>query len=123
MKALFFLFFLSLSTAFIKAQKGHISIVQDPKIEELVKVYNKINANKGFYQIQVGFGGYQKSQALKLQVDLDFPGWGSRIEFKEPTYRVRLGKFQSLLEAERRYMEVRKKYPHAMLLKPEEDSK
>ena len=106
-----------------KAQEGVVTIEQDPKIEQLVKVYNKVNSNKGYYQIQVGFGSYQKAQNLKSQVDIDFPGWYSKIEFQEPTYRVRLGKFQDPLEAERRFREVRKKYPSAMLLKPESDSR
>jgi len=106
-----------------QAQKGTVTIEQDPKIQQLVKVYNEVNSNKGYYQIQVGFGSYKKAQNLKSQVDIDFPGWYSKIEFQEPTYRVRLGKFQDPLEAERRFREVRKKYPSAMLLKPESDSR
>jgi len=106
-----------------QAQKGTVTIEQDPKIQQLVKVYNEVNSNKGYYQIQVGFGSYKKAQNLKSQVDIDFPGWYSKIEFQEPTYRVRLGKFHDPLEAERRFREVRKKYPSAMLLKPESDSR
>ncbi|MEO0572381.1 MAG: SPOR domain-containing protein [Bacteroidota bacterium] len=117
-----FLFFLS-SATYIYAQEGTVTIEQNPKIDQLVKVYNKVNSNKGYYQIQVGFGSYQKAQNLKSQVEIDFPGWYSKIEFQEPTYRVRLGKFQDPLEAERRFREVRKKYPSAMLLKPEGDSR
>ena len=107
----------------LQAQEGNIRIEQDPRIEQLLEVYKKVNSNKGYYQIQVGFGSYQKAQNLKSQVEIDFPGWYSKIEFREPTYRVRLGKFQDPLEAERRFIEVRKKYPNAMLLKPESDSR
>ena len=116
-----FCFTLFLGFFFLKgtSQEGVVTIEQDPKIEQLTKVYNKVKSNKGYYQIQVGFGSYQKAQNLKSQVDIDFPGWFSKIEFQEPTYRVRLGKFNSQLEAERGFREVRKKYPSAMLLKPE----
>lgn len=107
----------------ISAQEGKISIQQDPKIAELVKLYTEVNSKAGFYQIQVGFGNFQKAQDLKSQVDIDFPDWYSKIEFESPTYRVRLGKFKTKLEAERKYLEVRKKYPDAMLLKPEMASK
>ena len=89
-------------------------------IDELVKLYAKVHANSGFYQIQVGFGNYKKAQELLNQVEIDFPTWYSKIEFESPTYRVRLGRFKTKLEAERKYLEVRKKYPDAMLLKPEE---
>jgi hypothetical protein len=123
MKTAVFSIFLLCCLFLGNAQEGIVIIEQDPKIDQLVKVYNKVNSNKGYYQIQVGFGSYQKAQNLKSQVDIDFPGWYSKIEFQEPTYRVRLGKFQDPLEAERRFREVRKKYPSAMLLKPESDSR
>ena len=103
----------------LSAQEGNISIQQDPKIDQLLKLYTDANSNTGFYQIQVGFGDYQKAQNLKSQVEIDFPDWYSKIEFESPTYRVRLGRFKTKLEAERKYLEVRKKYPDAMLLKPE----
>lgn len=121
MKTTVFALFTGLFMGVTLAQEGVVTIEQDPRIEQLTKVYNKVNSNKGYYQIQVGFGSYQKAQNLKSQVDIDFPGWFSKIEFQEPTYRVRLGKFQDPLEAERRFREVRKKYPSAMLLKPEAD--
>ncbi len=107
----------------INAQEGYISIEKDPKIDQLVEVYKKVNSENAYYQIQVGFGSYQKAQNLKSQIDVDFPGWHSKIEFESPTYRVRLGKFKTKLEAERRYLEVRKKYPNAMLLKPESSTR
>lgn len=103
----------------LSAQEGNITIEKDPKIDELVEVYKKVNSKNSYYQIQVGFGSYQKAQNLKSQIDIDFPNWYSKIEFESPTYRVRLGRFKTKLEAERRYLEVRKKYPNAMLLKPE----
>lgn len=104
----------------VSAQDAQVTIQQDPKINELVKLYTKANANSGFYQIQVGFGNYEKAHDLLNQVEVDFPDLQSKIEFESPTYRVRLGRFKTKLEAERKYLEVRKKYPEAMLLKPEE---
>ncbi|MEM7484088.1 MAG: SPOR domain-containing protein [Bacteroidota bacterium] len=123
MKSLIFIILATGLTASLSAQEGSITIEQDPRIDELVKRYSKVNSKTDFYQIQVGFGSYQKAQNLKAKVDIDFPTWYSKIEFESPTYRVRLGKFKTKLEAERKYLEVRKKYPDAMLLKPENDSR
>lgn len=101
------------------AQEGQITIEKDSKIDQLVEVYKKVNSKEGYYQIQVGFKTNDvAAQRLYDQVKIDFPGWHSEIKFKSPTYRIRLGKFKTKLEAERRYLEVRKKYPNAMLLKP-----
>ncbi|MEM9077257.1 MAG: SPOR domain-containing protein [Bacteroidota bacterium] len=119
MKSLVFLGFVTVFSVSVCAQNGSITIEQDPKIDELLKMYANVNSKAEFYQIQVGFGSYQKAQNLKTQVEQDFPDWYSKIEFESPTYRVRLGKFRTQLEAERKYLEVRKKYPDAMLLKPE----
>ncbi|UII76987.1 SPOR domain-containing protein [Flagellimonas sp. HMM57] len=123
MKSLVFIILTAGLTASLSAQEGSITIEQDPRIDELVKRYSEVNSKTDFYQIQVGFGSYQKAQNLKAKVDIDFPTWYSKIEFESPTYRVRLGKFKTKLEAERKYLEVRKKYPDAMLLKPENDSR
>ncbi|MDC6361487.1 MULTISPECIES: SPOR domain-containing protein [Flavobacteriaceae] len=123
MKSLVYAFFFIGLSLQLSAQEGRVSIQQDSRIDELVKLYAEANSKAEFYQIQVGFGSYQKAQNLKAQVDIDFPGWYSKIEFESPTYRVRLGKFKTKLEAERKYLEVRKKYPDAMLLKPENSSK
>jgi len=119
MKTPIFIVLAVLFMQMITAQEGTINIKQDPKINQLVEAYNTVNSKTEFYQIQVGFGSYQKAQNLKSSVEIDFPGWYSKIEFQEPTYRVRLGKFRDKLEAERKFIEVRKKYPNAMLLKPE----
>ena len=122
MKTPVFVVFLIGLTFQLSAQEGTVAIQQDPRIEQLVKLYTEVNSKAEFYQIQVGFGNFQKAQNLKNQVDIDFPGWYSKIEFESPTYRVRLGRFRTKLEAERKYLEVRKKYPDAMLLKPESSS-
>ena len=119
MKSLMFLGCLAFFSVGVHAQNGSITIEQDPKIDELLKVYASVNSKAEFYQIQVGFGSFQKAQNLKTRIDQDFPGWYSKIEFESPTYRVRLGRFKTILEAERKLLEVRQKYPDAFLLKPE----
>jgi cell division protein FtsN len=123
MKTLIYITFLFVFSFISQAQEGTITIKEDPEMPSLVKVYNQVNSRTEYYQIQVGFGSYQKAQNLKSQIDVDFPGWESKIDFKEPTYRVKLGRFRNRLEAERKFMEVRKKYPNAMLLKPESPSR
>lgn len=101
------------------AQSGEISIEQDASITHLLEVYKISNSESGFYTIQVGFGSYSKAEELKQQVDIDFPDLKSKIIFDSPTYRVQIGQFRSKLEAERKFREVRIKYPESLLLKPE----
>ena len=109
--------------AFTFAQQGIISIDQDPKIEQLMEVYKSNNSRSDYYTIQVGFGNYEEAEDLKDLVKIDFPQWTPQIIFDSPTYRVRIGRFRTKLEAERKFIEVRKKYPAALILKPESETR
>ncbi len=118
MKTIIYIVLFAGFTNFANAQKGTINIDQDEKIEDLLAVYKSYNETTEYYRIQVGFGSHAKAQQIKSNVEVDFPGMYSKIDFDSPTYRVRLGRFKTKLEGERKLKEVRKKYPAAMLLKP-----
>ncbi len=105
------------------AQNGEINIKQDANITRLLEVYKISNSKSNFYTIQVGFGSYSKAEELKQQVDIDFPDLKAKIIFDSPTYRVQIGQFRSKLEGERKFKEVRIKYPESLLLKPEKTTK
>ncbi len=123
MKTLSFLLVFLFSVFYANAQKGDIHIEQDKKIVDLLAIYKSSNPSNNYYRIQVGFGSHAKAQKIKSNVEQDFPNMYSKIDFDSPTYRVRLGRFKTKLEAERKFMEVRKKYPNAMLLKPKKSTK
>lgn len=100
------------------AQRGTVSIEADPKIERLLNIYKEANANANYYTIQVGFGTYDEAEALRQEAALEFPEYEPNIVFDSPTYRVQIGKFTTRLEAEKKYLEVRQKFPAALLLRP-----
>ena len=104
------------------SQDGQVSLQQDDKISDLLAIYKSANKSNEYYRIQVGFGSFDKAQEIKENVEIDFPDLFSKIDFDSPTYRVRLGKFKNKLEAERKFKEVRIKYPDAMLLKPKKST-
>ncbi len=122
MRLLVIIAIISFSVAVGFAQKGQVDIQQDNKIADLLDIYKSSNENHEYYRIQVGFGSYAKAQSIKENVEIDFPGLSSKIDFDSPTYRVRLGRFKTKLEAERKFKEVRIKYPDAMLLKPKKST-
>ena len=122
MKLLVIITVISFSVAVGFAQQGQVNIQQDDKIAELLDIYKSSNESHEYYRIQVGFGSYTKAQSIKENVDIDFPELSSKIDFDSPTYRVRVGRFKTKLEAERKFKEVRIKYPDAMLLKPKKST-
>ena len=122
MKLLVTIAVISFSVAVGFAQQGQVNIQQDDKIADLLDIYKSSNESHEYFRIQVGFGSYSKAQSIKENVDIDFPGLSSKIDFDSPTYRVRVGRFKTKLEAERKFKEVRIKYPDAMLLKPKKST-
>ena len=122
MKLLVIITVIGFSVAVGFAQQGQVNIQQDDKIAELLDIYKSSNESHEYYRIQVGFGSYTKAKSIKENVDIDFPGLSSKIDFDSPTYRVRVGRFKTKLEPERKFKEVRIKYPDAMLLKPKKST-
>jgi len=123
MKTIFALSFTMASLTFGFAQQGQINIEQDEKITDLIEIYKTSNESSEYYRIQVGFGSYSKAQKIQANVEQDFPDLPSKIDFDSPTYRVRIGRFKNKLDAERKFKEVRQKYPDAMLLKPKKSTR
>ncbi|MBD0778312.1 SPOR domain-containing protein [Maribacter sp. ANRC-HE7] len=122
MKSLLIIGIITFSTTIGLAQQGQVNIQQDNRIEDLLDIYKSSNENHDYYRIQVGFGSFAKAQGIKKSVEVDFPNLFSKIDFDSPTYRVRVGRFKTKLEAERKFIEVREKYPDAMLLKPKKST-
>jgi hypothetical protein len=110
------------TTYLLQGQQATVTIDQDPAISQLLDIYKSALAKNEYYRIQVGFGNADTAQEIKSNVEIDFPDLPSSIDFDSPTYRVRLGRFKTKLEAERKFNEVRVKYPNAMLLKPKKST-
>lgn len=124
MKTIIYLLITLICSNYISAQTGTVHIEQDDKINQLLTSYKThLKKNTDYYRVQVGFGSHDKAQKIKADVELDFPTLPISIDFDSPTYRVRVGKFKNKLTAERKFIEIRKKYPDAMLLKPKKSTK
>jgi hypothetical protein len=110
-------FFVLLSGLALQAQRGQVSIDQDPEIGQLLDIYKEAKANADYYTIQVGFGNYDFAEELRDEVSVEFPEYEPKIVFDSPTYRVHVGRFSNRLDAEKKFLEVRRKFPGALLLK------
>ncbi|PCE63220.1 SPOR domain-containing protein [Sediminicola luteus] len=96
-------------------QEATTEIEQDPKIDRLLELYTESNKEKGYYRIQIFSGTHAASQKAKEEARVEFPDWSVKITFDQPNYKVKIGRFNTKLEAERQLIEVRKKFPGALL--------
>ncbi|MBD3582358.1 SPOR domain-containing protein [Flavobacterium selenitireducens] len=121
-KHLFFSVFasclLSIST---QAQNGSVTVSQDPKFEQLLNEKRRINASitvNDKYKVQIYNGDSENSKKILADFRKDFKQLDATVVFSTPAYKVWVGNFKSRIEAERNLVELRKKYPNAIIVKP-----
>ena len=120
MKTLIYTVILICFCAIGYSQNADIHIEQDEKIDKLLGIYKSAMSSSEYYRIQVGFGNSDKARTIKSNVEIDFPELPSRIDFDSPTYRVRVGRFKTKLEAERKFNAKKKKLDEQLEIKVSE---
>jgi hypothetical protein len=102
------LYFFILSSFFClssRAQDVKTNVSVDPKIDQLLKEKRKLNT------------GLFLNEAYK-EFKRDFKDLDGTLIFNSPNYKVWIGNFKSRIEVERLFLEVKKKYPAALIIKP-----
>jgi hypothetical protein len=125
-KTLFILPFLVLYTGFslaqetsIKVEKDSIILTDSEKHKALLEAFISYQKGRGDYRIQIYSGPLDKTEELLKNLDESFSEWPRSIDFESPSFRLRIGTFKTRLEAEKNLIAVRKRYPAAVLLKPQ----
>ncbi|MFP5438540.1 MAG: SPOR domain-containing protein [Bacteroidia bacterium] len=114
------LLFASLGCMESQAQNS-VTVQQDARFEELLNEKRKINASitvNDRYKVQIFYGANDKARKTLQDFKRDFKTTDGTIVFESPTYKVWVGSYKSRIEAERNLVEIRKKYPYALLVKP-----
>lgn len=105
----------------IQAQDLKTTVKQDPKFENLLKEKQKINnsiAISDSYKIQIFYGSGEESQKQLIAFKKDFKDIDGTIVYSNPTYKVFVGNYKTRLQAEKVILDIKKKYPSALLIKP-----
>ena len=118
------LYFFILSSFFnlkTLAQESKTTVSVDPKIDQLLKVKRKLNTglflNEG-YKIQIFYGNSEESKKKLLEFKKEFKDLDGTIIFNSPNYKVWIGNFKTRIEVERAMVDIKKKYPTALIIKP-----
>ena len=110
--------FLCLSS---RAQDGKTNISVDPKIDQLLKEKRKLNTGlflNEAYKIQIFYGNSEESKKKLQEFKREFKDLDGTIIFNSPNYKVWVGNFKTRIEVERAMVDIKKKYPTALLIKP-----
>lgn len=113
--------FIAFFTFSAHSQEKNIKITQDPKFEQLLAEKRKINSSLTVnerYKIQVFNGDSETAKKTLIEFKRDFKNLDGTIVFNTPTYKVWIGNFKTKIEAEKNLIDLRKKYPNALVIKP-----
>lgn len=98
------------------------TLTQDSKFEQLLNEKRKINSAiiiNERYKIQVFSGNSEGAKKALADCKQEFRELDGTIVFNTPNYKVWIGNFKSRIEAERYIIEIKKKYPNYLLIRPQ----
>lgn len=90
------------------------------QLDQVLDSINTLNLSQRYvdgYTIQV-YSGTKREDALnvKKQLVMSFPEMESDIQFQQPNFRVKVGKYLQQLDAQKDYMALRRAFPNAILI-------
>ena len=96
-------------------------IKQDPRFEKLLNEKRKINGSlsqhEGF-KIQIFSGDNEAAKKTLAEFRKSNKSLDATIIFHTPIYKVWIGSFKTRIEAEKKLLEIQKKYNNAFLVNP-----
>ena len=105
----------------IFSQTTKTIIEQDQKIEKLLQEKRKNNSGitiNDKFKIQIFFGNIEESKKTLLAFKKEFSLLDGTIVFSNPSYKVWVGSFKSKIEAEKSLINIKKRYPSAVIIEP-----
>ncbi len=101
------------------SQDELVQINKDSRIDTLLKLKKQIKKNTFNLKIQI-FSG-QRDKALELIENHDKSSYvNTTIEliYETPNYKVWIGDFYTQIEADKKLLMIKKKYPEAFIFRP-----
>jgi len=109
---------------YAQQNEGKVKIETSARIDEVIaqkKQYNKsLKTIKG-YKIQLFYGSEKESYKIKDEFKKQFPDISTSIIFSSPQWKVQVGNFETRLEADKTLVDIKQKYPSAIILATEID--
>ncbi|MED5269210.1 MAG: SPOR domain-containing protein [Bacteroidota bacterium] len=93
---------------------------QDSSIIKLLKLktdYNKKIYESSFYTIQIYYGDLKEADSILKMFSEEFEEIKTSLIFETPNYKVRVGKFKTLIDASKNLEKIKRKFRGAFILK------
>ena len=118
---LFFLLLIGGIASQVFGQDTLVQINQDSKIEQLVAIKKALDSeryNAQYFAIQLYYGNYTAAKNIAQEFSEKFEEIETSLVFETPNYKVRVGRFKDINKANILLEEIKRIYPGAFLLEP-----
>ena len=111
------LFFCSITFS----QSDKYNLKNDSKFDSILKIKKRVDKkifDENYYSIQVFSGGFNLGDSISKYANEKYFGDSIYFYFETPNYKVRIGKYKSKIEAEKKLKEIKKEFKSAFVFKP-----
>mgnify|MGYP001163940386 FL=1 len=116
-KFIFIIITLSYHTSF--GQNGNIKINQSNKLDSIIKLKKELNSKIQNLRIQIYSGDRENAEQIIEEFIEIYNDTTADVIYETPNYKVWVGNFYTQLEADKRLIEIRKKFRSAFIFRPE----
>ena len=114
-----FFIIISLSSTTLFGQNGNIVINKSNKLDSIIKLKKELNSKIQNLRIQIYSGDRDNAEKTIQEFIEIFNDSTADVIYETPNYKVWVGNYFTQLEADKRLIEIRKKFRSAFIFRPE----
>ena len=118
-KIIIFFTIISLYSTTLFGQNGNIEINQSNKLDSIIKLKRELNSKIQNLRIQIYSGDRDNAEQIIKEFIEIFNDTTADVIYETPNYKVWVGNYYTQLEADKRLLEIRKKFRSAFIFRPE----
>ena len=118
-KIIIFFTIISLYSITLFGQSGNIKITQSSKLDSIIKLKKELNSKIQNLRIQIYSGDRDNAEQMIKEFIEIFNDTTADVIYETPNYKVWVGNYYTQLEADKRLLEIRKKFRSAFIFRPE----
>ena len=108
-----------MSSSTLFGQNGNIEINQSNKLDSIIKLKKELNSKIQNLRIQIYSGDRDNAEQMIKEFIEIFNDTTADVIYETPNYKVWVGNYYTQLEADKRLIEIRKKFRSAFIFRPE----
>ena len=118
LKQIFLCFALLIFSKDLFSQDGKVIINMDTTLVKLIELKKEVNSEIENFKIQIFNGSRNEAENKINEYKSVYNDSSAIIRYEAPNYKIWIGNYYTLIEAEKEILKLRKKYPNAFIFKP-----